>query len=240
MNQAPDPESRNTPDGTTPKTDGASALLGKLLPELSILGVLLGLWLKLLPPWLGVPVEETVDWLVAVEAATLLFMVALVDLATRLGKPPPWWMGLLLMIGLLAVFPEVIALLVAGWQLGLWVFLPLAWSVLERLRELWTLPGASALEKLRRRALSWGRLVTGTVLFAVSVLILLAQVMLAPTDDHAGAAMGQIALPMLCLFYLIAAIDIWRVHQVNFTARPRSLWPFFDDGSTGCITPDER
>ncbi len=229
------PEPSNEAARPSPSSNAGAGLASKLFPELTTAAVLLGLWLNLLPPWLNIPLQDTVDWLVGIEAATLFFMVALVDIATRLKRPPPWWLGLGLIIGLVIVFPEMIALIVAGWQMGLWVFLPLLWSVLERLRELWTLPTASAIEKMRRRALSWGRLGTGVVLFGVCVAVLLGRSILDPDHDPGGAIV-HVALPLLCLFYLIAAFDAWRVHRPGFAARPKSLWPFFDDGSTAKLS----
>ena len=232
------PDSQNDLDRPNASSASDDGLVGKLLPELATAAVLLGLWLNLLPPWLDLPLEDTVDWLVGIEAATLLFMVALVDVATRLKRAPPWWLGLVLIIGLVIVFPEIIALVVTAWQMGLWVFLPLLWSVAERLRELWTLPTARALEKMRRRALSWVRLSTGVVLFGVCVLVLLVRSVLSPDHDP-GESIAHLALPLLCLFYLIAVFDAWRVHRPAFAARPRSLWPFFDDGASASIHPGE-
>jgi hypothetical protein len=224
------------PDNRTTMLDPIRAsgrdLAMKLFPELATSLVLLGIWLGLLPQWLTIPVEDTVVWLVGIEAATLLFMVTLVDIATRLKEPPPWWLGAALIVGMLILFPEISAILVAGWQMGLWVFLPLAWSLLERFRELWTMPGASQIEKYRRRALSWGRLGTGMILFGLLVAVMLGYSIV--LDDQSGteAVIETLVLPLLCLFYLIAAIDAWRVHRPGFVRRPRSLWPFLDSGDT--------
>lgn len=173
--------------------------------------------------------------LVAIEAATLLLVVALVDIASRLRQPPPWWVGLILIVGLMIVFPELIGLFIAGWQQGLWVFLPLVWSILERFRELWTLPVASTIEKLRRRALSWGRLCTAGVIFGLFVTILLGNAMLLGDASDPDDIIARFGLPLLGLFYLIAVFDAWRVHRPAFAQRPASLWPFLDDGSTAKI-----
>lgn len=230
---------RGQSDHTGPAADSPGAgdpgRSSKLLPELATLAMLLGLWLGLTPEWLAIPVEEAVVWLVAIEAATLVFMVMLVDIATRLSAPPPWWLGLVLAGGLLIVSPDVLDMLVAGWQLGLWVFLPLAWSLLERLRELWTMPKASRLEKMRRRALSWGRLGTGMILLGLYVASLLGSAILLDQQFEPEAVFNLLALPMLSLFYLIAACDVWRVHRPGFTVRPCSLWPFLDVGDTANI-----
>ncbi len=212
--------------------EAGQGLSAKLLPELATLLVLLGLWLGFLSQWLDIAVEDTVIWLVGIEAATVLFLVTLVDIATRLKSPPPWWTGVALVVGLLIIYPEVLGMLAAGWQLGLWVFLPLIWSLLERFRELWTMPRASQIEKYRRRALSWGRLVTGLILCGLFVAFLLGHAVV--SDDYLDdeALFELLALPMLCLFYLIAAFDAWRVHQPGFARQPRSLWPFLDSGDT--------
>ncbi len=117
------------------------------------------------------------------------------------------------------------------------MFLPLAWSIVERLRELWTLPTTSTIEKLRRRALSWGRLGTATVMAGVYVAILLGHAVLLGDTFDPDALSARFALPLLCLFYLIAAFDAWRVHRPAFVQRPSSLWPFFDSGDTAKIEP---
>lgn len=233
----PDPtpsliEETTHPSPESGKRDG---LISKLFPELTALAVLLGLWLGALPAWVEVSVEEMISWLVAIEAATLLFVVALVDIASRLRQPPPLWAGLILIVGLVIVFPDLIGLAVAGWQQGLWVFLPLLWSILERARELWTLPTARTIEKLRRRALSWGRLCTAGVLFALFVAILLGHAMLMGSAFDPEEVVARFGLPLLSLLYLIAAFDAWRVHRPAFALRPASLWPFLDDGSTAAI-----
>ena len=204
----------------------------KLFPDLATTALLLGMWLNLLPQWLTIPVEDAVVWLVGIEAGSVLFVVALVDIATRLSAPPPWWMGLALVVGMLIVFPEVPGMLAAGWQMGLWVFLPLAWSLFERFRDLWTMPQASEIEKFRRRALSWGRLGTGMILFGLFVAGLLGHALVLDDQFEPDAVFDMLALPLLCLFYLIAAIDAWRVHRPGFARRPRSLWPFLDGGDT--------
>lgn len=231
----PGPDQRLTQEPDYPPRVSGHGLMSKLFPELATLAVLLGLWLGASPAWLAVPVEDMTSWLVALEAATLLLVVALVDIASRLRQPPPWWAGLILIVGLLVVFPELIGLAIAGWQQGLWVFLPLLWSILERFRELWTLPGASSIEKLRRRALSWGRLCTAGVIFGLFVAILLGHALLLGDVFDPDEVVARFGLPLLGLFYLIAAFDAWRVHRPAFGQRPASLWPFLDDRSTSEI-----
>ncbi|MCC5866014.1 MAG: hypothetical protein JJU31_12905 [Wenzhouxiangella sp.] len=212
------------------RTDG---LLPKVLPEFSTLLVLVALWLGAMPAWIDVPVEDAVIWLTAIEAGTLMIMVTLVDIASRLKKPPPWWLGTLMIGGLLLLYPDLIGLGLAAWQLGSWVFLPLLWSLAERFRELWTLPGADRMEKIRRRALSWGRVGSAIVVAAVGVLILLGHGIVQDSETFdPDALLQRFALPLLALYFLINSYDSWRVYRPGFMNKPGSLWPFFDDGAT--------
>lgn len=215
--------------------DGAA--LAKLLPELATLAVVAALTLDVVPPWLGVPAEDTVTWLVAVEAVMLMLMFSLVDVATRLRRPPPWWLGIAIAVGLLAVQPNMIGMLVAGWQLGLWVFLPLLWSLLERFRELWTLPNVGLVEKYRRRALSNGRVATAVIVGGLFITLLLGNAVLLDDEFDPELVIHAYGLLLLALFYLISAYDAWRVHRPAFAQKPRSLWPFLDIGETDRLDP---
>lgn len=224
------PESSDQPHAPISSSHGLPA---KLLPELSTLLLLVALWLGAMPAWLQLPVEDTVIWLTAIESGTLMIMVTLVDIASRLKKPPPWWLGILMIGGLLLLYPDLVGLVVAAWQLGLWVFLPLLWSLAERFRELWTLPGADRTEKIRRRALSWGRVGSAIVVAGLGILILLGHGIVQDSETFDPDALFQrFALPLLALYFLFNSYDSWRVHRPGFMVKPRSLWPFFDDGAT--------
>ena len=227
----------STPNENTPLGGPAESVYPKLLPELATFGVLAAIQFDALPQWLDLPMEDTVAWLVALEAATLFLMFTLVDVATRMRRPPPWWLGIAVVVGLVIIYPDVIALVVAGWQLGLWVFLPLLWSLMERFRELWTLPDASRIERFRRRALSNGRVASAVVISALFIATLLIHAALQSGEFDPDVVIYQYGVPLLAVFYLLAAFDAWRVHRPAFGIKPRSLWPFLDMGDTDRVDP---
>jgi hypothetical protein len=201
-----------------------------LLPELATLVVLVALLFGGVPQGWGLDLQQTPVLIAMIEGATVLLMWSLIDVATRLRAPPPWWLGVAIILGLLFAYPDVGSLLAWAWNQGLWVFLPVAWSVLERLRELWTLPRASRLEKLRRRALSGARVYTALFLGAGLVLAMLGNVVFGSGFDGSAGWMQRLQLGLLCAFYAIAAADAWRVHRPAFERRPRMLWrPAHDD-----------
>lgn len=186
--------------------DGAA--LAKLLPELATLAVVAALALDVVPPWLGVPAEDTVTWLVAVEAVMLMLMFSLVDVATRLRRPPPpWWLGIAIAVGL------------------------------ERFRELWALPNVGLLEKYRRRALSNGRVATAVIVGGLFITLLLGNAVLLDDEFDPELVIHAYGLLLVALFYLIPAYDAWRVHRPAFAQKPRSLWPFLDIGETDRLDP---
>lgn len=209
-------------------------MLGKLLPELTLV-VTLGA-LLLIPtrvPWLN---ANALEFAIAADVAMTLMSATLVDVASRLRRVPPWWLAILVAGGILVLYPGAGSMIFAAWQQGLWIFLPFAWSLVERLRELWTLPAATALEKIRRRTLTFDRVYTALALGGISVAGLVINDVL-----HDGnVAMGSHAwfLPVLGLTYFgVAAFNAWRVHQAAFALRPRSLWPWVDDGQATDLSP---
>ncbi len=210
------------------------AMLGKLLPELSVL--LLVAWMVFAPERYGRPNPESFMFAVMADGATLMFSATLVDVASRLRAQPPWWMGLLIGIGILILYPESITLLREAWALGLWIFAPFAWSILERLRELWTLPGAATIEKIRRRTLTFDRLYSALIVGGAATIgaLLLA----IHNDGSFPSHLFQTAAPwVVMVFYAVAALNVWRVHTRAFAARPRSLWPWIDQGQISYLDP---
>ncbi len=92
------------------------------------------------------------------DGATLMASSTLIDVASRLQKAPSWWVAPLVVVGLFMFFPETWQMLQIIWNLGAWVMLPFTWSIVERVRQIWTLPAASRPEKIRRRTLTVDRL----------------------------------------------------------------------------------
>lgn len=207
--------------------------LARLLPEIVACATALALALGLLPEGLAGSVRRMLDGIVAFEAVTLMFLCILVDVATRLRRAPPWWLGLLGCGALLVLYPEVPGLLIGALHEGLWVALPFAWSMIERLRELWTLPGSPRIEKLRRRALIFGRLFSGLVVAGTFVLAWLLESIV----SDAGGRVQGLAPWFVAAYFALAACDAWRVHRPAFAIRPRNLWPWFDGGQTERMDP---
>ena len=202
-------------------------MVGKLLPELSACLTLLLLLGNL--GGLLAPDPVMVYAVLGAEGASLMFFCTLVDIASRLQKRPPWWLAILIVGGVLLLYPELVNVLAAAFAEGWWIFLPLAWSLVERIRELWTLPGASKEEKIRRRTLTFDRLWVGLLLGGAALVCGLA---VALTSEAGVAALAHPALPVGVglVFYATAAVNAWRVHQPRFTKRPTSLVPWLDRG----------
>jgi hypothetical protein len=160
----------------------------------------------------------------AVEALTSIFVVALVTFASFLRRPPSLGLGLALIAMLLFMFPTVLALAKWNWNRRLWIFLPYVWSMGERFRQLWTFPRASQLEKLRTRALAYDRFQTGFFGFLGVSLLGIGSIMVSDNDDLPHRA-GELLLPIsLALVLAIACIDQIRVHGKGFARSPRRLW----------------
>jgi hypothetical protein len=112
----------------------------------------------------------------------------------------------------------------SSWYQGVWVFLPFVWSMVERFRQLWTLPRASRLEKLRSRALAFDRFQTGLSGYFLMFLILVASSMASDDPDFPYRAAAILIPGFLSLFFAIACIDEIRVHSEGFARSPRRLW----------------
>ena len=210
------------------------AMIGKLLPELSV--VLLCAWFLFAPDGYRRPDPGALMLAVMADGATLMLSASLVDVASRLRRPPRWWLGILICAGILIMYPDVIVLLKEAWTLGLWVFAPFAWSILERMRELWTLPNATTIEKIRRRTLTFDRLYTAIVIIGVGFvgIILIA---IFRHDGFTFDLVPKLAPWILVAFYAIAAFNVWRVYTLAFAKMPRSLWPHIDQGQNNYLNP---
>jgi hypothetical protein len=171
--------------------------------------------------------ERSMNWVHSVlagELFTFFFVVTLVEVASRRTAPPTLWVGLLTVAGLLAVFPTVLMLARWSWYGGVWMFLAFLWSMAERLRQLWTLPRASRLEKLRTRALAFDRFQTGLSGYFMMFLVLLGLLMLSDDPDFPYRAAEVIIPIFLALFFAITCIDEIRVYGEGFARSPRRLW----------------
>lgn len=170
------------------------------------------------------------------DGATVLAFASLIDVATRLRKTPPWWLAMIIGVGILAFNGDVIGMLGIAWSQGAWIFVPFAWSLIERIRELWTLPSASPLEKIRRRTLVFDRLYVG---LAIMWLWIGAGLVMVFVGDNGIESFFDVRLLLIVglAFYAIAAANVWRVHGSAYAQRPSSLMPWFDKGNAVQFDP---
>lgn len=217
---------RSIPPPSEPAAAHSSAqFLSKLMPELSVVGMLL--WVLLWPGDFLKPDHERLLVNVFFDAGTMMFCATLVDVASRLKRPLAGWWLVAISIGLLLVNPYMFFLAGIAWSLEQWIFVPFAWSLIERLRELYTLPNAPVIEKLRRRTLTFDRLYTALILAWLCVAGGIVNAL--QNDGSMELGLFERALPWLMLvFYSVAALNVCRVHGPSFANRPRSLWPWID------------
>jgi len=210
------------------------AVAAKLLPELSM--VLAAVAWQLWPERVG---PQVVAGLTFVGLTEVLFAMAqgtLTDIATRLRRRPPWWLVVLIAGGLGLFYPDTVMVLRHAFREGWMVFLPFAWSLLERLRELWTMPQAPRLEKLRRRALVSGRM--SIVLIVSGAALAVAGLTYARDVEPGGFdLLGRTAGWWLAAAFALAAADVVRVHRPAFARRPRALVPGLDPLGVTYLAP---
>ena len=212
------------------------ALLLRAVPEFAMLAVAFAVALDAWP--FEIDGRALLFGALFIEGATAMFLCTVVDVASRLRRAPPWWAGLLLCAGLLALYPDVSQLVGALFTEGWWVGLPVALTVGERLREVWTLPGQSTLEKQRRRALTFGRLFSLLVLAGTFVVPWLLESVIAASVHGGEATRVPALLPWFAVaFYALCAWDAIRVHGTAFVIAPSNLWPRFDLGESARLDP---
>lgn len=205
-----------------------------MLPELAMLATVLVFAINGIGPY---QIDMSVLMLAMfADGATLLAFSSLIDVASRLKKPMPWWLALPLGAGILAINGEVIEMLGLVWSQGLAVFIPFTWTLLDRIRQLWTLPLASPMEKIRRRTMTFDRLYVGLCFMGIWIVCVLASVLsgLAAIEDFSGS---QALIVVGVSFYAIAAFNAWRVYQPAFSRHPRSLVPHLDKLQASSLDP---
>lgn len=209
------------------------ALLAKLLPELALVaGAVVYALAPGWQPWIG----RSLEALVIAEVVFCLAQLTLTDIATRLRKPPPLWAGGLIVVGLGVLYPEVGRMVLAMAREGWPVFLPFAWSLVERARELWTMPRASQLEKLRRRALVSGRM--GILLVVCGAFLAVTAIRAARSGMDLGfEPIGPFAFWWVALAFALSSFDIVRVHRPGFERRPRALFGRLDPLGVRDLSP---
>jgi len=201
-------------------------VLPKLLPELSL--ALAFLAAALLPERVGPRLRETMFFVVIVEVMFCMAQGTLTDIATRMRKPPPWWLGVLIVAGVLLFTTPAVGITTGLVREGGWlVASPFLWSLVERGRELWTMPLAPRLERLRRRALVSGRISLVLVGGGVAVAAMCASYLVDDVDGG-GPFVERYAAWGLAALFGLASYDAWRVHRPAFARRPRALFGAFD------------
>jgi hypothetical protein len=200
-------------------------ILPKLLPELGM--VVAAVVVATMPERVGPSLRDSIGFVALVEVLFCMAQGTLTDIATRLKKPPPLWLGLLILGGLALFNPDVVSVVVGMFRQGWAIFLPFAWSLVERARELWTMPRASQLEKLRRRALTSGRISLVLVFGGAAVATLCVGYFL---DHGRGGAplLERTAFWWLAAAFSLTAYDVVRVHRPAFERHPRALFGRFD------------
>ena len=210
------------------------ALAGKLLPELSM--TIAALAWQVWPEAVGRHVAESLTFVALTEIFFGMAQGTLTDVATRLRRRPPWWLMVLIAGGLGLMYPDTVMMLRGAFREGWMVFLPFAWSVLERLRELWTMPEAPRLEKLRRRARVSGRM--SIVLVVAGAALAVAGVTYALGLEPGGfELLGRTAGWWLAAAFGLATADVVRVHRPSFARRPRALIPGLDPLHVDYLAP---
>lgn len=214
--------------------DAPGSMLSKLLPELAVVATVA---MFLFAPNYAYRLDpEALGFAALSEGATLMLSATLIDVASRLRYAPPWWLGILIGAGILLMYPNALAMIQTAWVMGMWIFLPFAWSLIERIRALWTLPTASTIEKIRRRTLTFDRLYTALILGGICVAGMIINAL--QNDGSMEIGLGERALPWLMIvFYTVAVLNVWRVHRSAFAKRPRSLWPWIDQGEATYLDP---
>ena len=158
-----------------------------------------------------------------IEAGLLILQLALVDMATRLDKqiPTGTLIAIAVVLTLFLGFP--LEVLRAAWVMGLSVFVPLLFSIIERGAILRRMPERPRIEKIAARALISNRIVTAVLLIGSFVAAIVIVVVLTPREwpDESWPALAAGAL-----YFAIAAFDDWRVRGRRFAENPRVLFGY--------------
>ncbi|MEO8011621.1 MAG: hypothetical protein ABI650_08265 [Dokdonella sp.] len=179
---------------------------------------------------------EAVMLLLMADAMTMLGFATLIDIATRLRKPLPYWLAVLVGAGALILSGYIVPAMELTWSQGAWIFVPFVWSIFERIRELWTMPNASRIEKIRRRTLVFDRLYVGVhMLWLSTAIVLLVLISGGSAFDLLSDTRSWVTVGIA--FYAVATFNCVRVHTARFAEQPSSLLPWFDKGDATCLDP---
>jgi hypothetical protein len=157
-----------------------------------------------------------------VEAGFLILQLALVDFATSLKKPLPTGAIIFIVVFLTLFLGLPGEVLRAAWSMGIFVFVSMVLSLIERGSILRRMPERPPIEKIAARALISNRIVTA-VTFIGSFLVAMLIVGLSPYPwpDESWPQLAAGAL-----YFAIAAFDDWRVRGRRFAESPRVLFGY--------------
>lgn len=156
-----------------------------------------------------------------VEAGFLILQVALVDTATRLDKQLPTDEIIAIVVGLTLFLGLPLEVLRAAWSMGIYVFVSLLLSLIERGAILRRMPERPRIEKIAARALISNRIITALTFLGSFVAAIIIVVALTPYEwpDESWPALAAGAI-----YFAIAAFDDWRVRGRRFAENPRVLF----------------
>ncbi|HYC91748.1 MAG TPA: hypothetical protein VEO54_21190 [Thermoanaerobaculia bacterium] len=158
-----------------------------------------------------------------VEAGFLILQLALVDMGTRLDKQLPTGAIIAIVVALILFLGLPMAVLRAAWAMGLYVFMSMLLSLIERGAILRRLPERPRIEKIAARALISNRIVAALTLLGSFVAAIVIVVALTPREwpDESWPPLAAGAV-----YFAIAAFDDWRVRGRRFAERPRALFGY--------------
>lgn len=156
-----------------------------------------------------------------VEAGFLVLQAALVDMATRLNKHLPTGTIIFIVIALTLFLGLPLEVLRAAWSMGVYVFVPMLLSLIERGAILRRMPERPPIEKIAARALISNRIITAATLLGSFVAAIIIVVALTPYEwpDESWPPLAAGAA-----YFAIATLDDWRVRGPRFAERPGVLF----------------
>ena len=158
-----------------------------------------------------------------VEAGFLILQAALVDLATRLNKQLSAGAMVFFVVALTLFLGLPLEVLRAAWAMGMYVFVPLLLTLIERGAILRRMPERPRIEKIAARALISNRIITALAMVGSFVVAIVAVVSLTPYE-WPDASWPPLAAG--ALYFTIAALDDWRVRGRRFAENPRVLFGY--------------
>ena len=158
-----------------------------------------------------------------VEAGFLILQVALVDTATRLNRQLPTGAIIAIVIALTFFLGLPLEVLRAAWSMGIYVFVSMLLSLIERGAILRRMPERPRIEKIAARALISNRIITALTFLGSLVTAIIIVVALTPYEwpDESWPPLAAGAI-----YFAIAAFDDWRVRGRRFAENPRVLFGY--------------